>query len=105
MRRFVELAIVVLAAVGTLSGVLAENALHVPPGPPADPHTARSLAIATHSSWENAEVTAKDGAALRGWLFRPAHPNHGAVLVLHGVGDSGAYRRHVLDWFARTSQP
>jgi len=88
MRRLLELAIAILAGVGILSAVLAENALHVPHGPHADPLTARYLAKATHSSWEPAEVTAKDGAVLRGWLFHPTRPNHGAVLVLHGVGDS-----------------
>ena len=33
-------------------------------------------------------ISANDGAALKGWWFRPAFPNGNCVLVLHGIGDS-----------------
>jgi dipeptidyl aminopeptidase/acylaminoacyl peptidase len=39
-------------------------------------------------------IRAADGVPLDGWLFSPAHPNGGAAIVLHGVGDT---RTGVLD--------
>ncbi len=46
--------------------------------------------VASHanSRWETARVTAADGAVLDGWLFTPANPNGGGVIVLHGVADT-----------------
>jgi uncharacterized protein len=34
------------------------------------------------------QITAKDGAVLRAWLFTPQNRNGNAVIVLHGISDS-----------------
>ncbi len=64
---------------GLAGAILCEAAIHPPrrPGPPnADAPTV--------------EIRAKDGVALRAWLFAPANSNGDAVLVLHGIADSRA---------------
>jgi len=68
--------------------VLSEAALHparrpVPPNP---------MAITV-------QVTARDGAILRGWIFTPARPNGNAVLVLHGIADSRASQSGLAGMF------
>jgi pimeloyl-ACP methyl ester carboxylesterase len=35
-----------------------------------------------------AAITTPDGAVLKAWLVRPAHPNGDAALLLHGLGDN-----------------
>jgi len=42
-------------------------------------------------------INTKDGAALKGWMLRPAHANADAVLALHGLGDN----RLGMEGFAR----
>jgi uncharacterized protein len=76
--------VAVLAAVGIVlcglaGAILCEGALHprrrpVPPNPEA----------------RTVQITARDGAMLRGWLITPEQWNGGAVLVLHGIADSRA---------------
>src|SRR5580698_249994 len=39
---------------------------------------------------QTVEVNAKDGIALRAWLFRADRSNGDAVLILHGIADSRA---------------
>jgi alpha-beta hydrolase superfamily lysophospholipase len=46
-----------------------------------------SLAV-TGSTREDFEVTAPDGAPLRGWKVRPKNPNGSWVLLFHGVADN-----------------
>jgi len=41
-----------------------------------------------HARREDFNVTAPDGAALRGWKVRPEHPNGSWVLLFHGVADN-----------------
>jgi uncharacterized protein len=41
-----------------------------------------------HATREDFNVNAQDGAALRGWKVRAAHPNGDWVLLFHGVGDN-----------------
>ncbi len=41
-----------------------------------------------HATREDFIVNAPDGAALRGWKVRAAHPNGDWVLLFHGVGDN-----------------
>ena len=36
----------------------------------------------------DASITTSDGAVLKAWLMRPAHPNGDAALLLHGLGDN-----------------
>jgi uncharacterized protein len=68
--------------------ILCEAALHparrpVPPNP-----LARTV-----------QVTASDGAILRGWMFTPDKPNGSAVLVLHGIADSRASQSGLAGMF------
>ena len=83
-------AIVAIAVVvcGLGGIVLSEAALHparrpVPPNP-----LARTV-----------QVTARDGAILRGWMFTPDRPNGNAVLVLHGIDDSRASQSGLAGMF------
>jgi hypothetical protein len=69
---------------------VAESALHVTVRPGPDSADAARVARAGKAQWAAAEVTAADGAVLRGWIFTPAAPNGSAVIVLHGVGDTRA---------------
>jgi len=41
-----------------------------------------------HARREDFNVTAPDGAELRGWKVRPEHPNGSWVLLFHGVADN-----------------
>jgi uncharacterized protein len=47
-----------------------------------------------HATREDFNVNAQDGAALRGWKVRAAHPTGDWILLFHGVGDN---RIGVLD--------
>ncbi len=83
-------AILVIAVVlcGVGGSVLCEAALHpgrrpVPPNPGA----------------RTVQVTARDGAILRGWMFTPDKPNGNAVLVLHGIADSRASQSGLAGMF------
>ena len=69
---------------------LAENSIRIGPdarGTPL-PQEAGAVARPARAAWTEASVTARDGAALRGWLFRPPQPNGAAVILLHGVADT-----------------
>jgi len=68
--------------------VLCETAVHVPKR--ATPET--TFAGASRS---DAQISASDGAVLRGWLFTPAASNGNVVMVLHGISDS---RAGVMGW-------
>ena len=61
--------------------VLCENAMHVPKR--ATPETTFVGAERT-----DVQISASDGAVLRGWFFTPAASNGNAVMVLHGISDS-----------------
>jgi hypothetical protein len=63
--------------------MLCENAIRVPKR--ATPVTSFSGA-----SRKDVEITARDGAVLRAWLFTPAAGNGNLVLALHGIADSRA---------------
>jgi hypothetical protein len=64
---------------GVAGAVLCEGALHPP-----------RRAVPPNSSALTVQITAKDGAVLRAWLFEPTKPNRDAVLILHGIADSRA---------------
>jgi pimeloyl-ACP methyl ester carboxylesterase len=68
----------------------AEGALHVWPERRlvVDPKDAAAVARETGSQWEEVEVRASDGVALRGWHFLPRQWRGRAVLALHGFTDS-----------------
>jgi dipeptidyl aminopeptidase/acylaminoacyl peptidase len=47
-------------------------------------------APSVNANWRAVQITARDSAVLRAWLFAPAEPNGDFVLVLHGIADSRA---------------
>lgn len=49
---------------------------------------ARTAAKAEGSDFLDAEITALDGTALKGWFIRPREANGDAVILLHGVSDN-----------------
>jgi len=51
-------------------------------GPPPSVR-ANQVAGAGGGSWRDVSVTARDGAVLRAWLFRPDHPNGKVVILMH----------------------
>ncbi len=61
--------------------VLCENAMHVPKR--ATPETTFAGA-----NRKNVQISASDGAVLRGWFFTPETSNGNVVLALHGISDS-----------------
>jgi uncharacterized protein len=74
-------AMVAIASVlcGLAGVVLCEAALHPPRRP-----------VPFNPGASTVQVTARDGIALRAWLFNPANRNGDAVLILHGIADSRA---------------
>ena len=68
--------------------VLCEVALHPARRPVPSNPLARTV-----------QVTARDGAILRGWMFTPERPNGNAVLVLHGIADSRASQSGLASMF------
>ena len=85
-----SLRLVAAGVIGLLAGsvFLAESALHVPDHSRVALTKAQGFARAAGASVEAVQVRAADGALLEGWLFTPARPNGGGVIVLHGVGDT-----------------
>ncbi len=92
MRGLRRLAAV--ATIGLASGlvaipvVIAEGSLHISGRPTADPRVADRLARLYNAAWRAVSIAAPDGVTLTGWFFVPAEHNSGAVLLLHGVGDT-----------------
>ena len=82
MRRGLWITVVFLAAGALLCGiggiVICEGAIRVPH------HAVGSMPIAGRA----VEITASDGAVLRGWLLSPEHPNGDCVIALHGIADT-----------------
>jgi fermentation-respiration switch protein FrsA (DUF1100 family) len=88
-RRLTAAALIGLAAASTaIPVVIAEGALHISNRPSADPLAADRLARICEATWRTVSITAADGVRLGGWFFMAAEPNGGAVLLLHGVGDT-----------------
>jgi uncharacterized protein len=56
----------------------------------ADRTAAVRVAVAHAARLESLELVARDGARLRAWLFTPAAPPSGAVIVLHGQASNRA---------------
>lgn len=68
--------------------VIAEGSLHIAHRSAPKSTAADRLAGECSASWRSASITASDGTRLAAWFFIPAEPNGGAVLLLHGVGDT-----------------
>ena len=39
-------------------------------------------------AWRDAQITAADGATMKGWFLEPRAPTGKCAAVLHGIGDS-----------------
>lgn len=92
MRRFVYIAgtlLVLVPLVAAIAGILIGPGILHPANlnPERLPQTTEMLQR-TSAKKEDFEVTAPDGAVLRGWKVRPAAPNGGWVLLFHGVSDN-----------------
>jgi uncharacterized protein len=88
-RRVWAVTLIALAVGATaIPVVIAEGALHISNRPKADPLAADRLARIYDATWHPVSITAADGVRLAGWFFVPAEHNGGAVLLLHGVGDT-----------------
>lgn len=93
-RRLIRFALILLLFLPTLAAVagwLAGPAFLHPIRRELTPELIReadtSFAV-TGSTREDFEVSAPDGAALRGWKVRPRNPSGNWVLVFHGVADN-----------------
>ena len=88
-HRIWAAALIGLAAASTaIPVVIAEGALHIRNRPTAAPFAAERLARIYEATWHPVSITAADGVRLAAWFFVPAEHNGGAVLLLHGVGDT-----------------
>jgi len=80
----------VLASSAAVGAALGSGILH----PYRKPVTTGDIATAdrafaeVHATRADFEVSASDGAKLRGWKVRAENPNGDWVLILHGVGDN-----------------
>jgi dipeptidyl aminopeptidase/acylaminoacyl peptidase len=91
MRRLLAAAGIGVAAGTVLASVFAaEGAVHIWVRPQPEPHYAEAVVAQSGGSWQAVRIVAPDGTALDGWVFRPKHPNGGAAILLHGVGDTRA---------------
>jgi dipeptidyl aminopeptidase/acylaminoacyl peptidase len=92
MRTFRRLSVAALLglAIGlaVIPIVIAEGSLHIANRPAAEPGAADYLARVYDAPWRPASITAPDSVKLAGWFFVPTESNGGAVMLLHGVGDT-----------------
>jgi dipeptidyl aminopeptidase/acylaminoacyl peptidase len=88
LRPAIRIGLLLLVCVFGASVFLAEGALHIPERPQARAAYAEAFARSAGGSVECVRATASDGALLDAWLFNPKRPNGGAVIVLHGGGDT-----------------
>jgi uncharacterized protein len=89
IRRLLAAAVIGSAAGTVLASVFAaEGAVHIWNRPQPKILAATELAQDTGGTWQAVRIAAADGVPLDGWLFRPAHANGAAAILLHGVGDT-----------------
>lgn len=69
-------------------GIVTDNALHVPDRVRPRHEAADAVARDTGATWDDVQVSARDGVCLNGWFFRPHKPNGSVAILLHGVGDT-----------------
>jgi len=96
MPRLARIALTLLLAppfsAAVMGWLVAPNFLH-PLKRPLTPDLVRDADVSfaqAGAQRENFQVTATDGAILRGWKVRPQHPNSSWVLLFHGVADNRA---------------
>jgi alpha-beta hydrolase superfamily lysophospholipase len=86
LRRSLLLAAAGGALLAAASALLAEVGLRVRNRRPPVSADAEAVVSGTGARWQSEQVQGADGVTLQAWLFTPAQPNGGAVLVLHGNG-------------------
>jgi dipeptidyl aminopeptidase/acylaminoacyl peptidase len=86
-----SVALLSLLASWGVAAVLAEGSLHPPLHRRASDTAALAISIARGSvgSAQPVVISASDGTHLSAWWLLPPHPGDRAVLVCHGVADSG----------------
>jgi hypothetical protein len=65
------------------------------------PDQAEAIAARAGAKWSEAAMEGQDGARLCAWLFEPEADNGGAVIILHGVGDSRRGTAPMAEMFLR----
>jgi dipeptidyl aminopeptidase/acylaminoacyl peptidase len=75
-------------AIAAMPIYIAEGSLHIADRPAADSRAADYLARVNDAGWSDASMAAADGVRLSAWFLMPREFNGGALLLLHGVGDS-----------------
>lgn len=87
-RLWIGAALMLGALLAAAPVVIAEGSLHISNRPAPNSIIADNLARTEDAKWRPVTIAAADGTRLTGWFFTPAEPNGGAVLLLHGVGDT-----------------
>lgn len=89
--RYGLFALVLYLMLCTVGGIyLADGTLH----PARRPLTVeeniavQNVAKELNTNIVDVSITTQDAITLRAWLILPRHPNHDAVLLLHGLGDN-----------------
>jgi uncharacterized protein len=94
MRRFLRVLLILLLVPPLVAAVMgwlvAPSFLHPLPRPltPGLIREADASFAQSHAQREDFDVSAPDGALLRGWKVRPQNPNGSWVLLFHGVADN-----------------
>ncbi len=88
LRRVLISAVFIYIIVSVFGGaVLCAVAIH-PPRRPLENEDGKAIARLYGATVEDAQVSAPDGAQLRGWFLRPRNYNQSVVILLHGVADN-----------------
>jgi len=89
--RYALFALVLYLTLCTIGGIyLADGTLH----PARRPLTVeeniavQNVAKELNTNFVDVSISTQDAITLRAWLIVPSHPNHDAVLLLHGLGDN-----------------
>ncbi len=89
LKRLLTVVLIGLSTGAVLVPVfIAEGSLHIHNRIVPDSRAADYLARQNGATWQPAVLQAADGIQLQAWFFRPAEFNGGAVLLLHGIGDT-----------------
>jgi len=89
--RYGLFAVVLYLTLCSVGGIyLADGTLH----PARRPLTVeeniatQNIAKELNANFVDVSISTQDAVTLRAWLILPRHPNHDAVLLLHGLGDN-----------------
>jgi uncharacterized protein len=89
LKRFLRAVLMgLLIATVVVPVIVTEGSLHIHNRIVPDSRAADYFARENGATWQPAVLKAADGIQLQAWFFRPAEFNGGAVLLMHGVGDT-----------------